>query len=53
MKDRGYSEEKARSIIRTQLSDEELKEKCNEIIINNSSITETEKQIRELISNKR
>lgn len=53
MKDRGYSEKKARSIIRTQLSDEELKEKCNEIIINNSSITETEKQIRELISNKR
>ena len=53
MRDRGYSEEKARSIIRTQLSDEALKEKCNEIIINNSSITETEKQIRELISNKR
>ncbi len=53
MRDRGYSEEKARSIIRTQLSDEELKEKCNEIIINNSSITETEKQIRKLISNKR
>ena len=53
MRDRGYSEEKARSIIRTQLSDEALKEKCNELIINNSSITETEKQIRELISNKR
>ena len=49
-RDRGYSEKKARSIIRAQLSDEELKEKCNEIIINNSSITETENRIKELVS---
>ena len=48
MRDRGYTEEKARSIIATQISDEEIKNKCNEIITNNTSITETEDQIKKL-----
>ena len=48
MKDRGYTEEKARSIIRTQLSDEALKEKCTEIIINNTTISNTKNQIKKL-----
>ena len=48
IRDRGYSEEKARSIIRAQLSDEELKEKCTEIIINNTTISNTKNQIKNL-----
>ena len=50
MRDRGYSKEKAKSIIDTQLSDEELKERCKEIITNNSLISDTEKSINKLIS---
>ena len=49
MKDRGYTEEKARSIIAAQISDEEIKNKCKVIVTNNTSIAETENQIRKLI----
>ena len=37
MKTRGYSEEKARSIISSQLTDEDIRMRCDRIVLNDSS----------------
>ena len=47
MRDRGYSREKALSIMDNQLSDEEFRSHADYVINNSGSLEETEKQIRE------
>ena len=42
---RGYTEEKSRSIINSQLSEEKISNKCKRIIINNGSKKELEAEI--------
>ena len=43
---RGYSEEKTASIMKSQRSDREFRERCRTVIDNSGSFEETEKQIR-------
>lgn len=49
MKNRGYSEEKARSIFATQLSEEEFSSHCDYEIDNSGSMEDTKKQIMQRI----
>lgn len=49
MRDRGYSEEKAKAIIATQLPDEELIRKSDRSITNNQSVNELKKSIKSTI----
>lgn len=47
---RGYSEEKSRSIILSQLSDEVIRERCDRIILNNSSKEELEEVVCQMVA---
>ena len=49
MRDRGYSEEKAKAIIATQLPNEELIRKSDRSITNNQSVNELKKSIKSTI----
>lgn len=49
MENRGYSEEKSRSIIRRQLSEEEFRNHCSVIIDNNGSLEETRESVRKAV----
>ena len=48
---RGYSEEKARSIISAQLSDDVIRQKCDRVIRNDGSEEELEKAVCQLVMN--
>lgn len=52
MKSRGYSLEKAESIIANQLTDEEFRKNCQIVIDNSQDEAYTEKQIAEIITAK-
>ena len=46
MEDRGYTKEKTESILSNQMSDDELREKCDKILINNGTVEELLPTIR-------
>lgn len=46
MKSRGYSEEKIRSIMKSQLSEEEYRKNCHFVIDNSGSLSDSIKQIK-------
>lgn len=50
MKDRGYSEEKCRSIMSKQMSAEELRNRCDFVVDNSGSLEDTIKQCENLIN---
>lgn len=49
---RGYSEEKIRNIMRSQLSEETFRARCREVIDNNGTVEETFAQIDALLKKK-
>lgn len=51
MTDRGYSEEKARSIFSAQLSENYLRRNCDRFILNNSSEEELEEMVCWMVTN--
>ena len=53
MSSRGYSEEKCRSMLKNQLSEEEYISHCDRVIDNSGSLEETEKSISEILTLKR
>lgn len=50
MKDRGYSEEKCRSIMSKQMSAEELRNRCDFVVDNSGSLEDTIEQCENLIN---
>lgn len=50
MESRGYSREKAVSIMNNQMSNGELAERCDKLIVNDGNMDELEKQISEKLS---
>ena len=53
MKDRGYSREKCESIIASQMSDAEYRRGADAVIDNSTTHEEAERQIREIMEQKR
>lgn len=51
MNDRGYSEEKAKSIMRQQKCNEELKELCNRILVNDKDTDDLKIEVRACMQN--
>ncbi len=51
MASRGYSREKAESIMRNQYSNNELTKRCDRIIVNDGDITELVRQIQNCVEN--
>ncbi|MCR5692183.1 MAG: dephospho-CoA kinase [Eubacterium sp.] len=50
MENRGYSREKCLAIMEKQLSDQEIRDRCDQVIFNNGTEEELERQVGEILA---